>query len=312
MDSSVRASPERRPAQYLFKAKRIGWRPDMTPEERERSFSRIRRARPGSALGQAVGAMIERECMKAVRRVLPATHELWSEEHMPPAYRGTLLRVPDYTGKLWQIDGLVTNAKEPLFPVAIVDPKYIQRTKWCYDKGGWLCTVHPQLRRTFSTLRGSVALLAGRWSPASIRVIEQHRIKVLRLPYEHIQEVMNSYGVNMGWRDEDSDWAAIPAFEAFSHLPPEDLARIPPQLMAPLVNELQGEVLGLLQGRPRAIANIDLELTTNLGEYLRVEAKSLVDAKRLLDGLDLDEVLDRKACYFDVPTKTAKRRPEGA
>ena len=109
--------------------------------------------------------------METVRRVLPASHELWSEERMPPTYKGTLLRVPDYTGKLWQIDGLVTNSTAPLYPVAIVDPKYIQRTKWCYDKGGWLCTVHPQLRRTFSTLRGSVALLAGRWSPASIKVI---------------------------------------------------------------------------------------------------------------------------------------------
>ena len=130
---------------------------------------------------------------------------------------------------------------------------------------------------------------------------------MIQLPYEHIQTVMTSHDVNMGWKDEDSDWAAIPAFQAFSQLPAPELEKIPGELLAPIVKRLQEEVLKLLEDKPRAIATLDLELTTNRGEYVRVEAQSLADAKALLGSLDLDDLLDRQACYFDLATKTAKR-----
>ena len=244
--------------------------------------------------------------MTIVRSNLPSGFELWSEKHLPPGYPGTVLRVPDYTDKLWQIDGLVTTASEPYLPLAIVDPKYIQRTKWCFDKGGWLCTAHPRLRETFATLRGSTALLAGRWSPDSIKVIEQQRIEVIRLGYEHIQEVMARHHIDMSWKDKDSDWAAIPAYEAFEKLPPDEKAVIPEELLKPIEGLLKTAVLEHLKGARRTLTHVDLELTTNLGEYLRLEAQSPRDVVDVLESTPIDDLMRKHTRFFDVKSKTAR------
>jgi hypothetical protein len=244
--------------------------------------------------------------MSIVRANLPAGFELWSAEHLPQEYSGTVLRVPDFTNKLWQIDGLITTGQEPFLPIAIIDPKYIQRTKWCFDKGGWLCTAHSRLRETFATLRGSTALLAGRWSPASIKVIEQHRIGVIRLEYRHIQEVMARHKVDMSWQDKDSDWAAIPAYEAFQKLPDTERSEIPAELLEPIEDPLKKAVLEHLRAGKRALTHVDLELTTNLGEYLRLEAQTPRKAVEMLENTTIDELMRKHTRFFDVGSKTAR------
>jgi hypothetical protein len=274
----------------------------------EKKGSAVRKARPGSALGQLVGGMIEHRCNDVLRENLPKGYNLWDQFHLPPGYTRKVLKIADLTGKLWQIDALVTTGEKELIPAAIVDPKYIQRTKWCYDKGGWLCTAHPLLRRTYRTIRGTLTILAGRWSPDSITMIKQHDIRVVRLPYEHIQEVMGSYGVNMSWKDEDSDWAAIPALRAFSKLPESAKEEIPVKLMKPVESELAKQLNEILgdDKEARRVERISIQVATNKGETIDFDADSIQKAISKLSTLDLSQLFKKNIIPFEIQPKPKK------
>jgi hypothetical protein len=269
-----------------------------------------RKARPGSALGQLVGGMIERRCNDVLRANLPKGYNLWDQYHLPPDYPRKVLKIADLTGKLWQIDGLVTVGDKKLIPVAIVDPKYIQRTKWCYDKGGWLCTAHPLLRRTYRTIRGTMTILAGRWSPDSIATIKQHGIRVVRLPYEHIQQVMGAYGVDMSWKDEDSDWAAIPALRAFNKLPESTKEEIPIKLVKDIEGELIKQLAEILgdEESPRDIERISIQVATNKGETIDLDATTIQQAIEKLSTLNLAELFEKNIIPFTVQIKPKKTK----
>ena len=272
--------------------------------------SAARKARPGSALGQLVGSMIEHRCNDVLRESLPKGYNLWDQFHLPPGYPKKVLRIADLTGKLWQIDGLITTGDKELIPVAIVDPKYIQRTKWCYDKGGWLCTAHPLLRRTYRTIRGTLTILAGRWSPDSITTIKQHGIRVVRLPYEHIQEVMGSYGVDMSWKDEDSDWAAIPALRAFNRLPEPVKQEIPVKLVRDIEGELSKQLNEILgdDKETRNVERISIQVVTNKGETIDLDVSTIEEAVEKLSTLDLPELFDKNITLFKIQPKPKKAK----
>jgi len=239
---------------------------------------------------------------------VPKGYNLWDQFHLPPGYTRKVLKIADLNGKLWQIDALVTSGEKELIPIAIIDPKYIQRTKWCYDKGGWLCTAHPLLRRTYRTIRGTLTVLAGRWSPDSVTTIKQHDIRVIRLPYEHIQEDIGSYGVDMSWKDEDSDWAAIPALRAFSRLPQSLKEEIPVKLVGPVETELVKELNKILgDDKPaRNVEKISIQVATNKGETIDFDASSIKEAISKLSTLDLSQLFEKNITPFDIQPKRKK------
>jgi hypothetical protein len=111
-----------------------------------------------SALGEAVGKLIEEAIVEGLRE------EVQRRNHTIRAAKLT-----NGSGNTYQIDAVVFDEEDN--PVIIIDPKYIRYTKHNRDKGSWLCVAHYNLRKTYPTIRKSIAVLAGRWSAPSKSLI---------------------------------------------------------------------------------------------------------------------------------------------
>ena len=121
---------------------------------------------PSSALGEAVGKVFESAVIECLR-----------EEVEARGYAIRPARLTNGTGNTYQIDAVIFDHDEN--PVVIIEPKYIRYTKHNRDKGSWLCTAHYNLRKTFPTIRKSIAVLGGRWSNPSQRLMEKLRSSVV-------------------------------------------------------------------------------------------------------------------------------------
>lgn len=126
-------------------------------------------ANPASALGEAVGKLFEAAVLQGLAEVVAARGHT-----IRPA------RLRNGTGNVYQIDAVVFDVDDN--PVIIIDPKYIRYTKHNRDKGSWLCVAHYNLRKTFPTIRKSIAVLAGRWSAPSRALIRSFGVETLEVP----------------------------------------------------------------------------------------------------------------------------------
>lgn len=96
-------------------------------------------ANPASALGEAVGKLIERNVTQAIRNMAA-----------PLGYSVGPERMTNGEGNRFQIDCLVKDASGR--PVVIADPKYLRYTKHNRDKGSWLCVAHHNLRKAYPSI----------------------------------------------------------------------------------------------------------------------------------------------------------------
>lgn len=135
-------------------------------------------ANPGSALGMEIGHLFEegvRECVR--EEVETKDHSVHSE------------RMKSGTGNTYQIDAVVYDPNGN--PVIVIDPKYIRYKKHNRDKVSWLCVAHYNLRKTHTTLRKSIAVLAGRWSSPSKALARSFGIEILEVPFQKMVEILD-------------------------------------------------------------------------------------------------------------------------
>lgn len=127
-------------------------------------------ANPAAALGEAAGKLFEAAVLNVLQPVAQRRGFTVDPE-----------RLVNGTGNTYQIDAVVSDAEQS--PVIIVDPKYIRYTKHNRDKASWLCTAHYNLRKSYPTLRKSVAVLGGRWSNPSIALMQSFGVDILTVPF---------------------------------------------------------------------------------------------------------------------------------
>ena len=153
----------------------------------------VSRANPGSALGEAAGKLFE----VAIRDGLKGAVESRGYTIRPA-------RLRNGTNNVYQIDAVVFDADEN--PVVIIDPKYLRYTKHNRDKGSWLCVAHYNLRKTFPTIRKSIAVLAGRWSTPSKALIGSFGVEIIEVSFDKFVDAFRSFNIDFDW--EESDRAA--------------------------------------------------------------------------------------------------------
>ena len=124
-----------------------------------------------SAFGEEIGKLFENAILKGLSETVKN--------------RGCSIKpakMKNGTGNIYQIDAVIFNKASK--PIIIIDPKYIRYTKHNRDKGSWLCVAHYNLRKTFPSIRKSIAILAGRWSKPSIELIKSFGVEVLEVPFQ--------------------------------------------------------------------------------------------------------------------------------
>ena len=244
-------------------------------------------AHPGSALGKAVGNLFETAVLQGLADVV--------------AERGYAIRparLQNGTGNTYQIDAVVFDADDN--PVIIIDPKYIRYTKHNRDKGSWLCVAHYNLRKTFPTIRKSIAVLAGRWSAPSLALIRSFGVETLEVPFAGMASVLRKYGVVFDWPEKDPDTPRA-AWEHFSSLDVAIHAAIADDLVAGVIGRLRIAVTQVLDADlttlPTRISNVEILLKTDRDEMLLLTfgsvSASLQALSRLVsDRPDIGDLLD--------------------
>lgn len=135
-------------------------------------------ANPGSTLGEALGALIEGEVNRLTRPIAEEYGCVYVTAGRPNPRTGqpTKLLLKDSSGNEYNIDAVIANQR--MQPLVLIESKYIRYKKHNRDKGSWICTAHYSLRRSFPTIRKSIAVLAGSWSRSSKAMLNSFDINL--------------------------------------------------------------------------------------------------------------------------------------
>ncbi len=249
-------------------------------------------ANPGSTLGEAIGALIEREVNRLLRPMAEENDCVYLSvgKPNPKTGRATKLLLHDTAGNAYNIDSVIANAK--LQPLILIESKYIRYKKHNRDKGSWICTAHYSLRRTFPTVRKSIAVIAGSWSASSKAMMESFDVSLFEVGFSHIADTLGRYGVDFRWEEKDRD-KAMAAWAAWSQLTDEQFDAIAKELLASIEANLRQSLSETLDTTiPREICEIEVVIETNLGESRRYTFASIAEAIQFLDNFDAETVLN--------------------
>ena len=231
-----------------------------------------------SALGEAVGKLFEGAVRQGLEDVVAAR-----------GYAIRPARLRNGTGNAYQIDAVVFDAADN--PVIIIDPKYIRYTKHNRDKGSWLCVAHYNLRKTYPTIRKSIAVLAGRWSAPSQALIRSFGVETLEVPFTDMVSVLREYGVAFDWPERDRDTPRT-AWERFAGLDDDTRTAIAADLTAGIIEPLRAAVVQVLDADiatlPTRISSVEVLLKTDRDEMLLLTFGSAADALQAMSRLVSD------------------------
>lgn len=261
-------------------------------------------ANPGSAIGEAIGASMERALQAKLEQLADeyGCHFLTSGVRRTKA--GTVakkLLMSDNYGNEYDIDGVLAN--EQMQPLIIFESKYIRYKKHNRDKGSWICTAHSAVRRRYHSIRSSIAVLAGNWSGTSLAMIRSHDINLFLVPFETITTILKELGVVFEWGEKEND-KAREAWNDYNRLSQEQQDSIGEKMIAEIEDELFSLIKLILDDSlEREIEKIVVEIVSNLGEVKIFEFSSVDDALEFLgqDDLKYYFITTDSLTLFDPP-----------
>ena len=232
-----------------------------------------------SAFGEEIGKLFEEAILKGLSRVVMS--------------KGcTILpkKMKNGTGNVYQIDAVVFDNNGN--PLIIIDPKYIRYTKHNRDKGSWLCVAHYNLRKTYPTIRKSIAILAGRWSKPSISLIKSFGVEVLEVPFSIFVDALAKRGIDFDWEESDRT-ASKRSWDSFCKLTKEQKLQILNEITSKLMPLLRKEVIQILgtdvSTIPQRVTSVEILLKTDRNEMLLSTFNSVPEALAHLVSLVSDK-----------------------
>jgi hypothetical protein len=249
-------------------------------------------ANPGSTLGEAIGALIEKEVNRLLQPIAEENGCAYISIGRPNPRTGrpTKLLLKDAAGNEFNIDSVIVN--ERMQPLVLIESKYIRYTKHNRDKGSWICTAHYSLRRTFPTVRKSIAVLAGNWSRSSKAMMQSFDVSLFEVGFLKIVEALTPYGVDLRWEEKERD-KAMQAWKQWRQLSEAQYEGIAHALLVdvePLLKESLEKTLD--NSIPREVQKVEVTLETNLGESRRYIFPSLAEAIEFLKAFDDESMLN--------------------
>jgi len=234
---------------------------------------------PAAALGQQVGQFFEDELVRSLRPLI--------EDH---GYSIGPEKLRNGTGNMYQIDAVIRDSEG--MPVILIDPKYIRYTKHNRDKGSWLCTAHYNLRKTYPSIRKTIAVLAGRWSETSLALIRSFGVEVVLLDFDHLVSALKGSGIEFEWGEKDRD-TPRQSLEKFTNLTMPDRAALAQNLVSPILDRLKDSVRSVIETdlavTERRISSVEVLLKTDQNEMLLLQYASVSEAIRGMTSYVSDE-----------------------
>ena len=242
----------------------------------------------GSAIGEAIGALLE-EQVKIVFREIEANnhiHFLTSHGTTKNGKQSKKLLLPDDLGNEYNIDGLVIS--EDGYPLLLLESKYIRYKKHNRDKASWICNAHTAIRKHFPSIRSSVAVLAGNWSSTSLAMLTSYKVSYFMVPFADISRILSGYNIDFEWEENDYD-KALQAWNDFVKLSDEDKSQIGKAMIDIVRSDLINYVNGILDDKIlREVEEIIVEIRSNRGETFTYNFKTIEEACAFLENFDND------------------------
>lgn len=238
---------------------------------------------PGSAIGEAIGASMEAALGEFLKIIAEANNHHYIAKS--PFKGKKKLLMYDQHGTGYNIDSVIAN--ESMQPIILFESKYIRYKKHNRDKGSWLCTAHPAVRRKYHSIRSSIAILAGNWSSSSIAMMRSYDINIFLIPYQKICGFLELHGVNFDWGEKDRAQAFI-AWQKYAALPDDTKLAIGRQMADLVKPDLKNLVTAILDNKTeRLVSRVTIELHSNLGEVKCYDFEKVNDAVDFLNQKEL-------------------------
>lgn len=159
---------------------------------------------PASALGEAVGKLIEDELERIIKPVCEEKNYIYDRGgERPEKRKGVKLKMVNRSGNEYQLDGVIESPDGN--PILLIESKYLRYKKHNRDKGSWTCAAHYNLRKSHPTIRKSIAVLSGRWSEPSKRLMESFGIELHEVPFDYICNVLKQANLEFNWNEKDQE-----------------------------------------------------------------------------------------------------------
>ncbi|HZP81451.1 MAG TPA: hypothetical protein VFB21_07430 [Chthonomonadaceae bacterium] len=249
-------------------------------------------ANPGSTLGEAIGALIERQVNRLLHPIAEENGCVYVSAGRPNPRTGrpTKLLLKDEAGNEYNIDSVIANAR--MQPLVLIESKYIRYKKHNRDKGSWICTAHYSLRRTFPTVRKSIAVLAGSWSRSSKAMMQSFDVSLFEVGFPKIVETLAQHGVDFAWEEKERD-RAMAAWQRWKQLSETEYDAIASVLLADIEPGLRQALKETLDTAvPREVSTVEVIIETNLGESRRYTFESIAAAIEFLESFDEETILN--------------------
>jgi len=227
-------------------------------------------ANPAAALGEAIGKLIQDEVGRIISPVCERFDCYYDSGGLRSGKRdGTRLELTNTSGNKYNLDGVVENAKGE--PIVLVESKYLRYTKHNRDKASWTCVAHSNVRKSYPTIRKSIAVLSGNWTASSQALMRSFGIELYEVPFLRACAVLRQWGVEFQWEEKDTKTPAA-ALEAFQRLSAEQRVEIGGQLLSPIAPAIASDIESTLkleaEDIAQQIASVELLLKTRGEEMI--------------------------------------------
>jgi hypothetical protein len=253
----------------------------------------------GSALGEAIGAEMEKS-LNIFLSDLVENRGFHFISKSPIKGKKKLLMY-DKFGTPYNIDSVIAN--ESMQPIILVESKYIRYKKHNRDKGSWVCTAHPALRKRYASIRSSIAILADSWSSSSVAMMKSYDINVFLIPFRRICELLAKHQIEFDWGEKDRNASQI-AWERYSALTDAQRTNIGVEMINLIKADLQTLILSILDDQAeRQVRTVSLEVHSNLGEVRAYEFATISEAVDFLNNTELKDmfIISDSLTLFDLP-----------
>lgn len=254
---------------------------------------------PGSAIGEAIGAAMETSLGTFLNSIAEVNNFHYVSKS--PIVGKKKLLMYDQFGTEYNIDSVI--ADQSMRPLILLESKYIRYKKHNRDKGSWLCTAHPAVRRRYHSIRSSIAVLAGNWSLSSLAMMKSFDINIFLIPYAKICEFLAVYDIDFDWGEKDRA-KAVDAWLTYQSLQLVDKQKIGDQMISLIKTELEQLIISIIdESVEREVSKITVELHSNLGEVKFFEFDTVESAIEFLNKEELGQlfITTDSLTLFDGP-----------
>jgi hypothetical protein len=249
-------------------------------------------ANPGSALGEAIGTLLENEIHRILKPIAEEKGCIYITTG--PANlrtdRKTKLILTDSDGNNYNIDSVVINNR--FQPLVLVESKYIRYKKHNRDKASWICTAHTKLRQRYATVRKSIAILMGNWSKPSKRLLQSFEVELFEVPFNDICGVLAQHSIDYLWTEKNRQ-QAMESWQKFLRISERDREQIAKELIAGIENDLQKSLeVALDESIPRKVRSVTIVVRSERGETYTYVFPNLQRAIDFMQSYDEERDMD--------------------